>query len=139
MTSLEKFFLYAEGRPFGRGNAWIEIPHGKVYVRLTARPIGKVRLLGTPEWISCLDIASVEIDEEHRSKGIFKNWLKHAEQLADKRNITIYIENVLNDRLKKFFKYNSEYHEFYDYNSRLPGELPCFVRRTRIERYREKK
>jgi GNAT superfamily N-acetyltransferase len=53
-----------------------------------------------------LDIASVEVDEKHRGCGIFKAFLSEFEREAAKMNRGVFVESILNTRLKDYLMGN---------------------------------
>lgn len=71
-------------------NSWLYHTGFKTYVRIGARYIeGKL--------CTTFEIASIEIPERRRGKGLFTQFLKDVFVLTDCEYV--YIENVLNDRL----------------------------------------
>ncbi len=79
-------------------NAWIQETDLDAYVRKSLRMLDSKSQVSTP----CLDIGSVEVDEPNRGKGIFTAFLEQFEQAAKKVNRTVYVESILNSRLKVF-------------------------------------
>lgn len=79
--------------------AWISADkyHLKAYVRITSRYINK-------NYVPTIDIASVEVDEEHRSKGNLTAWL-HKEIFSNKivKERIIFVESVIETRLHNYF------------------------------------
>ena len=76
-------------------NQWIYEKFLHAYVRRSQRLLnGKMDF--------CLDIASVEVDEKHRGKGIFVKFLTKAEQEAKKMNRKVFVESILNEKLLNF-------------------------------------
>lgn len=75
-------------------NEWIGDDTIKVYVRKSRRNI-------EGQMIDCLDIATVEVEEEERGKGIFTDFLKDA--IALNSFTCIFIENVQQDWFAQFF------------------------------------
>jgi GNAT superfamily N-acetyltransferase len=67
----------------------------KVYVRRSVR-----YLTNTP--VKCLDVASIEVDEDHRGNGVFTAFLNRFEQEAKKLNRVVYVESILEPRLYQF-------------------------------------
>jgi GNAT superfamily N-acetyltransferase len=80
-------------------NHWIHEKYIQVYVRRSSRFIDNKP---TP----CLDIGSVEVDEEYRGCGIFKAFLSQFEQEAAKMNRAVFVESILSENFKKFFLAN---------------------------------
>lgn len=80
-------------------NCWIFDEGFKAYLRKSNRNINGII-------IKCLDIASIEIIESERGKGIFKCFLKKIVTVNDKIQI-IYVENILNPLFLIYFKKNS--------------------------------
>ena len=80
-------------------NAWIDELNMKVYVRRSMRMIGD-------EVYKCLDIGSVEVDEDKTGKGIFTKFLARFEQEAKKIGRVIFIESILNPRLYQYLLKN---------------------------------
>lgn len=76
-------------------NKWLYSPDQffKIYVRKGNR-IYKNSVLKT------LDIASVELDENFRGLGCFTKYLQFVEAEI---KLSVYVENVLNQRLREFF------------------------------------
>lgn len=77
-------------------SAWIEIGKVRCYFRCNHRslPIG---------YTKTLDLANFNIEEEERGKGYFTKWLGQIEAFAFGHNLTVFIENVINERLGPFF------------------------------------
>ena len=78
-------------------NAWIHEHSINVYVRKSVRIIDR-----NP--VPCLDLASVEVDEEDRENGIFAEFLNRFEREAKKLNRAVYVESILNTRLIKYLE-----------------------------------
>lgn len=76
-------------------NAWLDEPDMKVYVRRSVR-----YLTNTP--VPCLDVASIEVNEEHRGNGVFTAFLDRFEQEAKKLNRCVYVESILEPRLYQY-------------------------------------
>ena len=71
-----------------------------------------------------LDVANINIKEEHRGKGWFTAWLKYAEEVAKEQGKdAVYVESVENVRLIPFLL-KSGYSEV----ANLDG-APCFFKR----------
>lgn len=82
-------------------NAWIAEKHMKVYVRRS------MRLINVGEEMSpCLDLATVEVSEKHRGKGILTAFLKRFEAEAKNQKRAVYIESILNPRLYDYLLEN---------------------------------
>jgi len=102
----------AEGRQLGL-NRWLEDPPLSVYVRWA------------PYWTGgegvepAIVIANVSVSK--RGDGIFTSFLEHIEHVADENGRTVVIENVLEERFRKFFKRRG-------YAPRENGPAPVFVR-----------
>lgn len=80
---------------------WIYTSYGKFYLRISRR------LLTHDQrglmW--CIDIASVDIDEQYQRQGLFKTALIAIENHAVKAGYdAVMIENVLNDDLKRYLQ-----------------------------------
>ena len=80
-------------------NAWIEERNIKVYVRKSIRLFGK-------EMYQCLDLATAEVDEDKKGRGIFTKFLKQFDQEAKKLNRAVFLESILEPRLLEFFLKN---------------------------------
>jgi N-acetylglutamate synthase-like GNAT family acetyltransferase len=97
-------------------NVWIDEPHMKVYVRRA------VHLLGPNMACRCLDIGSVEVDEHMRGNGVFKAFLQRFELEAEKRDLTVFVESIMEPRLSNFLQDKgykiSPYHQ--------PPAISCF-------------
>jgi hypothetical protein len=97
MTVLEKLKEFIdEGKDSGYvPPKWIDDDDMKVYVRKgrhLLKPGGKMQV--------CLDIASVEVDEDKRGKGIFSNFLEKAHEMNPWD--ATYVECVHNQDLAVF-------------------------------------
>jgi GNAT superfamily N-acetyltransferase len=79
----------------GLRNSWIKERDIEIYVRKSVRLIGS-------ETYPCLDIGSVEVREKHRGQGVFTAFLYRFEQEAKKLGRGVYIESILNLRLKTY-------------------------------------
>jgi GNAT superfamily N-acetyltransferase len=79
-------------------NQWIAERDISVYIRRS------VRVLDATMPKLCLDIGSVEVEEEHRGMGIFTSFLNRFEKAAKDLNRSVYIESILNPRLIKFLE-----------------------------------
>ena len=79
----------------GLRNQWISERNISVYVRKSVRMI-------EGDLVACLDIGSVEVDEEHRGVGIFTGFLQRMEDYGKKLNRTIFVESILEPRLLRF-------------------------------------
>lgn len=78
-------------------NEWLTYDSGLgVYIRKSSRLKGE-------EWIPCVDVANLELVKGLRGKGIFTEWITRLEDIADARDMHVYVENLLNDRLAQFF------------------------------------
>lgn len=94
IESLKEFLSESEKLIINR--KWIDDDDMKVYVR-------KSRRLLTPDLISvCLDIASVEVEEEKQGKGIFSSFLEKAHEMNPWD--ATYIECVVNQKLRAFLE-----------------------------------
>ena len=78
-------------------NCWIYERDIAIYVRRSTRFINN-------KPIKCLDLASVEVIEEHRGMGIFTGFLSRFEEAAKKLNRAVFVESILNKRLEKFLE-----------------------------------
>jgi len=78
-------------------NTWIQEADLDAYVRKSFRLLD-----ASSSARPCLDIGSIEVDEPNRGKGIFTAFLERFEQVAKKANRAVYIESILNPRLKTF-------------------------------------
>ena len=78
-----------------RGNTWVSVPEGQIYLRAGQRPgIGKT-----------LEVPNVEFNEEARGQGAFTRYLDHIEQEAGERGFdAVYAEQLFNTRLEKFLR-----------------------------------
>ena len=87
---------YKEFGPFPM-RAWIKLPDFRIeiYIRRTKRHIdGQIE--------ETLDLASFEIEETFRGKGMFSEMLGLVEDYAFAEGLTIFVESVLNERLRGF-------------------------------------
>jgi GNAT superfamily N-acetyltransferase len=78
-------------------NTWIEEHSIKVYVRKSIRYINDAPF-------RFLDLASVEVEEDHRGCGIFTEFLNRFEREAKGVERGVYVESILNKRLIGFLK-----------------------------------
>jgi hypothetical protein len=76
-------------------NTWIAEKYIKIYVRRSTRFIDN-------KPVPCLDIGSVEVDEKYRGCGIFKEFLSRFEREAAKMNRGVFVESILNTRLRDY-------------------------------------
>lgn len=78
-----------------KGNAWVEVPEGQIYMRASERPnIGRT-----------LELGDIEFHEEARGKGAFKTYLKMIEGEARERGFdAVYVEQLFNKRLEQFLR-----------------------------------
>lgn len=99
-------------------NQWIREKDISIYVRKSKR---NVCLVTT----DCLDIASVEVDEGKRGKGVFKTFLSRFERTAKSLDRISFIECVQNLRLRDYLL-----QEGYDYdqNSNPQCFAPCLFK-----------
>lgn len=81
-------------------NAWIPGPGSlRCYVRRSNR------FAEGGDFLGCLDIASVEANDEDRGKGLFREFFKESLESAARAGIPmLYVENVMNERFQGFFK-----------------------------------
>ena len=91
---------------------WLYFPeyHMDIYLRLTKRYINGVMH-------NTIDLASISICEEYRSKGYFTRFLKAVEKIAEKSGRSVYVESLLNKQLKKFLLSNGYIECYIDENS----------------------
>ena len=78
-------------------NAWIQEKNIRIYVRRSQRFIDD-------KAIPCLDIGSVEVDENKWGQGIFTKFLNRFEAEAKKLKRAVFIESVINERLLAHLK-----------------------------------
>lgn len=94
-------------------NAWVTEPHMSIYLRKATRVIAN-------KTCKTFDIASLEVEEEYRGKGLFTAWL--AGLTLDKFDY-IYVENVLKEAFKSKLL-RSGFTELCEETS------PCFYRKV---------
>ncbi len=75
-------------------NTWINTKFINVYVRKAVR---------FKDQINTLDIATIEVKQGYRGRGVFTLFLQRAEQFAEEKKVKIYIENVMNKKFQNFF------------------------------------
>lgn len=85
--ALDDFLLKNVAMPVARQHLYME--HIRVYVRLTTRRMGEA--IGRT-----LDLADIEVDDDYRGQGIFRRFLDHAEKLACRQGMSVYVESILN-------------------------------------------
>jgi len=88
---LKEFMSSCENRK------WLNVGFGKIYVRKSKR-------IFENEMHSAFDVATIEVKEGRRGKGLFTNWLNTVEKFCDELNLPVYIENVHEERFRKFFE-----------------------------------
>jgi len=95
MTDLLQNFFDSSDR-----NRWIYFTHMNVYVRKSWRNYHHIQ--SSLHYQTCLDIATVDVEEDYQHTGLFKEFLTHAESI----NIfpLIMVENVHNPVLPEFLK-----------------------------------
>lgn len=76
-------------------NTWLHLPTISVYVRKSKR-IHEGRLF------ACLDIANISVEPDRQQQGVFGNWFKQAELLAQQHFEAIYVESVINPVMEEF-------------------------------------
>ena len=77
-------------------NQWMAEKYIKVYVRKSNRYIQEVKY-------EFLDLASVEVCESQRGKGIFSEFFSRFEKQAKKSDRGVYVESILEKRFVNFF------------------------------------
>ena len=80
-------------------NAWIKEKNIEVYVRKSVRVLGQ-------NVYPCLEIGNVNVNENHKGKGVFTAFLKRFEKEAEKLHRYVYVENLLEPRLINFLLKN---------------------------------
>jgi GNAT superfamily N-acetyltransferase len=97
----------------GRRSQWLFYPFMKIYVRRGIRIHGET-----------FDVASINVDEDEQGKGIFTAWLTELERHLEGK-LPIYIENIQNARLVRFFKRRPGYRKVF-----IPGSDfdICFIK-----------
>ena len=86
-------------KTFGGSRGWVEMPTGlAVYVRFCTRYFH-------PVFGETLDLASLKTrPESARGKGLLKAWLTDVlEPFVDEHGMTIYVENVMEERFQRFW------------------------------------
>jgi GNAT superfamily N-acetyltransferase len=80
-------------------NAWIELPAFKLrlYTRRAKRYLGESR-------VETLDLASFEIPERYRGKGLFTRFIALVESYATELGLVVFVECVHNERLRAFLE-----------------------------------
>ena len=80
---------------------WLNVGFGKIYVRKSQRIFSIGR-----NWEMCpaFDVATIEVMNSKRGKGRFTSWLSTVEKFCDELNLPVYIENVGEERFRKFFE-----------------------------------
>lgn len=95
-----------------RYNSWMHFPeyHLNIYLRLTKRYLNGAMH-------NTIDLASIVIDEDHRSKNHFSRFLSEVEKIAEKTGRVVYVESLLNKRLKQYLLNNGYTECYIDVNS----------------------
>lgn len=82
---------------------WIYTAYGKFYMRISKRLLSLDRTDNKLMW--CIEIASVDIDEQYQRQGLFKTALIAIENHTLKAGYdAVLVENVLNDDLVRFLQ-----------------------------------
>jgi GNAT superfamily N-acetyltransferase len=68
----------------------------KVYLRKSNRILSDNKIKN-----KTLDLATIEVDENYQNKGIFKMYLTKLEQICEKYNLCIYVENIMVNHIKR--------------------------------------
>ena len=76
--------------------SWVHGEEGEIYLRYAQRHLQGKRT-------RCLDIATVNIYEQFRSKGVLTSVVQEVEKLSLLLNVPLYAENIFADRLVQFF------------------------------------
>lgn len=105
LTQEIQMFILNEERWTNR-NRWFEISKLKVYMRRGTHYIDE-------KFVQCIDVASVEVEEDVRGEGRFTHFLEDLEAFLDKErpDLLIYVENVLEARFQDFFKRRLNYEQ----------------------------
>lgn len=90
-AALDAFVEEGLQRPFTHA-AHIRFDHMTVFVRVASRYVDQ-------KMTRTLDIATVDVDEGQQNKKVFSSFLNHAERLAAKKKVPVYVESILNENL----------------------------------------
>lgn len=81
-----------------RQNKWLHANKMEVYVRRGRHVLGDTVH-------KCLDVANISVHPEHQNMGIFRLWLKYAEQCAAQSGLdAVFVECVMTRRLACFLE-----------------------------------
>ncbi|KKL24989.1 hypothetical protein LCGC14_2409830 [marine sediment metagenome] len=99
MKEIQPLIDFVQGYKKYPINAWIKVPAFKLrlYTRRTKRLLGK-KLMET------LDLASFEISEKYRGKGLFTRFIELVESYAAELGLVVFVECVHNERLRTFLE-----------------------------------
>jgi len=99
MEEIQPLIDFAQGYKRYPINEWIEVPAFKLrlYARRTRRHLG-----GKME--ETLDLASFEVSEQNRGKGLFTRFIELVESYAVELGLVVYVECVHNKRLRAFLE-----------------------------------
>ena len=122
IPQLRKFMLDSNGK-FGQ-RRWLRDDIAEIFVRRgyhNVDPYSKTVM-------KCLDIANINVYQEHQGKGVLTAFLQKAEDFVDRFEEWdgIYVENVLPPRLQRYFRNREGYIEV-DVMSQIT-ELATFFR-----------
>jgi len=104
-------------------NKWFHDEKCIIYLRKSKRYING-------SFKECIEIASVEVFEDFRKKGIFKSLLLFIETIAKNNNQCVFIESIISDILLKYIQRigyipQNNYTEYFcnDYYKKFDCEL----------------
>lgn len=79
-------------------NAWIVEMGVTAYLRITRRYLGG-------QVVDTIDVANVKVETPFKKgRGVFTAFLEHMEEEGVRLNRVVYVENVLEERFRQFFR-----------------------------------
>lgn len=95
-AALDEFVAASLGNRFTT-NALLKFGPLVVYVRLATHHLDGAL-------IRTLDLGRIEVSPGQQGKGVFSIFLNHAERLAHKSGLAVYIESIMNEKLVEALK-----------------------------------
>lgn len=120
---LNEYFNRSLGKTNPVTNEWLKFNGMQVYVRLSSRYINKESDLRE----RVLDLASIDVRQ--RGKGKFTAFLKRAEAEAFRRGLSVFVENVFEERFQRFFE-KQGYTVTNQRDVEANGAPPCYLKRA---------
>lgn len=99
MEEIQPLIDFVQGYKQCPINAWVKVPAFKLrlYTRRTKHLLGE-------QLVETLDLASFEISERYRGKGLFTRFIALVESYAAELGLVVFVECVHNERLRAFLE-----------------------------------